>query len=446
MSLCLPDKTLLWRPSDALLPNPHKGFVSFQRFAGDQLNDNWSADRGWKMEHLPDGLFALAEEKDYYHPNPKIAYFRVPWRNLEPEEGVYDFSLLDRIFSEARARGQHVMLRFPPHDARPGALDLPEWLKKKANLPEREIGDKVTPDHPLYFEHYEKFVRAVGAYADGNPLLSAVDLSIVGAWGEGAKIALVPEERWRPIVDAHMEAFRVTPMIAQHNHPASVRRANSFRPVGFRADCLGNMKIHMIGEYARRFSALPRDLWEQAPIAFESCWVMGHWYNMGWDLDEIIEQSLKWHISTFNAKSSPVPEEWRDKVEGWIKKMGYRFALRRLDYPQSASCGENLRLGFWIENRGVAPLYHPFVFTIRLKGEGGVFEFASAQTVTQWLPGDVIADETIPTRGIPAGRYELQVGLCLGPDRVRFATDGETDDGFLKTGAFVALKEVSVRK
>ena len=93
MSLCLPDKTLLWRPSDALLPNPHKGFVSFQRFAGDQLNDNWSADRGWKMEHLPDGLFALEEEKDYYHPNPKIAYFRVPWRNLEPEEGVYDFSL-----------------------------------------------------------------------------------------------------------------------------------------------------------------------------------------------------------------------------------------------------------------------------------------------------------------------------------------------------------------
>lgn len=45
MSLCLPDKTLLWRPSDALLPNPHKGFVSFRRFAGDQLNDNWSADR-----------------------------------------------------------------------------------------------------------------------------------------------------------------------------------------------------------------------------------------------------------------------------------------------------------------------------------------------------------------------------------------------------------------
>ena len=60
--------------------------------------------------------------------------------------------------------------------------------------------------------------------------------------------------------------------------------------------------------------------------------------------------------------------------------------------------------------------------------------------MTQWLPGDVIANETVPTHGIPAGQYELQVGLCLGSDRVRFATDGETDDGFLKTGGFVTLK------
>ena len=49
----------------------------------------------------------------------------------------------------------------------------------------------------------------------------------------------------------------------------------------------------------------------------------------------IFDQSLKWHISSFNAKSSPVPPEWQDLVDDWLKKMGYRFVLRRFTYPDS---------------------------------------------------------------------------------------------------------------
>lgn len=430
-----PDKTALFRPSDRLLRNPHKGFTSFQRFEGDILNDHWQADRGWMMEHLPKDLFRLERETAYYHPPASVAYFRIPWRVLEPREGEYDFSLIHRILAEAEARDQQVMLRFPPHDARPGDLDLPEWLKEKASLPERQIGDKLTPDHPLYFERYNAFVRAVGTAFDGHGRISAVDVSLVGAWGEGAKIYNVPEAKWRPLVEAHTDSFRKTPLICQHNHPSSVSYANARRPVGFRADCLGNMNIHMIGAYARRFSYLPKDLWEKSPVAFESCWVMGHWFDMGWDLDFIIEQSLKWHISTFNAKSSPVPEEWRDKVEGWIKKMGYRFVLHRVDYPAEAGAGDYLHLGLWIENTGVAPLYHAYPLRIRLRGEGGVFGFETDADVRTWLPGDIIYDPIVPLPAdLPAGTYSLEIGLDRRGEIVRFASEGEERDGYLVAG------------
>jgi len=431
-----PEKTVLLQPSDRLFPNPHKGFVSFQRFDGDILNDNWSADRGWMMEHLPEGLFSLEKETEFYHPQTKIAYFRVPWRVLEPAEGEYDFSLLDRILAEAESRGQKVLFRFPPHDARPGALDLPEWLKKKAGLPEREIGDKLTPDHPLYFERYNRFVRAVGYYLDGDPRITAVDMSLVGAWGEGAKIYNVPEAKWRPLVEAHTDSFRKTPLICQHNHPSSVAYANARRPVGFRADCLGNI-FHMQGPYARRFSYLPRNLWEKSPVAFESCWVMEHWHRMGWDLDFVIQQSLKWHISTFNAKSSPVPEEWKDKVEEWIKKMGYRFVLHRAEVPAEAAAGDFLHFGFWIENVGVAPLYHAYPFRIRIRGAGGTFLFDTDADVTGWLPGDVIFDPIIrlPER-IPTGEYALEVGLEREGEPVFFACEEQVGDGYLSLGTF----------
>ncbi len=53
-----------------------------------------------------------------------------------------------------------------------------------------------------------------------------------------------------------------------------------------------------------------QEAWQRAPVTMEACWVMQHWRNQGWDLDHIIDESLKWHISSFNAKSSPVPQEW----------------------------------------------------------------------------------------------------------------------------------------
>ena len=59
----------------------------------------------------------------------------------------------------------------------------------------------------------------------------------------------------------------------------------------------------------------------------------------------IFDQSLKWHMSSFNAKSSPVPAEWEDLVNDWLKKMGYRFVLRRFTYPEAVH--KNGKLSFY---------------------------------------------------------------------------------------------------
>ena len=60
---------------------------------------------------------------------------------------------------------------------------------------------------------------------------------------------------------------------------------------------------------------------------------MQHWKDKDWDVDYIIDQSLKWHISSFNGKSSAVPEQWRPHVDRWLTKMGYRFVLWKFTAP-----------------------------------------------------------------------------------------------------------------
>lgn len=427
-------------PSVELLPNPHKGFTTFQRFKGDALNENWSVKTGWKMEHIPSDLQDLYRGEITGYPDCSIAYFRIPWRKLEPEEGVYDFSFLDYVLEEATRRGQHVMLRFPPHAARPGELDLPEWFINKLHLPEREIGNKMSPDHPAFFEQYSALIKAVGNHIDGDKRVTAVDMALISAWGEGAQIDMVPEEKWKILVDAYMEAFPNTPLSGLFNHPGVIRYANTFRPVGFRADCLGDMNSHMFNHYPLKFPLIGQ-VWTKAPVSFESCWVLKHWYDMGWDLDYIIEQSLKWHITSLNAKSVAIPEAWKEQVEDWIKKMGYRFAVRRCAYPSEAEAGDTLKVHFWIENRGVAPIYHKYPFVLRLRNEWHTYTFETTADISTWLPGDNLLDDVIVLpEDMAPGEYILEAGITDGSTKVLFANDTPRFEAFSMVSDIIRVR------
>ena len=438
MKIKSPDSKANFMPSNELFQNPHKGFTTFQRFEGDALNEGWSVDNGWKMEELSATPCCQMREKAQSYPKTTLAYFRIPWRRVEPRIDEYDFSLIDDILSESEKRGQRVIFRFPPHAARPGSLELPEWFIDMLSLPQREIGDKSSPDHLLYYERYSRLIRKIGEHIDGDERISAIDMSLVGAWGEGSGIDMLAEEKWKYLVDAYMQSFKSTPISAQFNHPESVHYASTYRPIGFRADCLGNMNAHMFRHYPRYFSEMS-DLWRGGPIAFECCWVMQHWLDMGWDIDYIIEQSLKWHITSFNAKSAPVPPVWQKKVEDWIKKMGYRYAVRRLDYPSVCEAGDSLRLGLWIENRGVAPIYHKYPFTLRLRGDRGCFDFETHADITKWYPGDIIYDTVIRLPSdIPRGKYIIEAGIADGS--IRLATASPVHLGFNRISDAITVK------
>lgn len=435
-----PDRSACFFPHERTIRNPHKGFCTFQRSRFDALNSAQWVPRVW--EHIIPEPEKLGRDTSGNFPDTTIAYFRIPWAFLEPEEGRYDFSYLDRMIARSAALGQHTMLRFPPHINLPDDHDLPLWFQRKLGLPPREEGDKASPRDERFFEDYSRFVRAVGAHINKDPRIEGVDISVTDGWGEDAGIDMLPRAWWSRVIDAYTESMTTFPLVKQFNHTESVFYANEKRPVGLRLDCLGNMIIddpaahtHMFWHYPDAFAEMPR-VWERAPIHFEVCWSMTHWYDKGWDIDYTIEQSLKWHITSFNAKSSPVPEPWREKTEAWIRHMGYRFAIRRADYPSYLETGDTASVTLWVENRGVAPIYHKHPFRLRLVGEGGVYLFDTDVDITAWLPGDSMP--TVSFRigeEIPAGTYYPEVGICDGDTIVHFATEApESEDGFLRIG------------
>jgi hypothetical protein len=429
---------------DDVLVNPGIGFMTFQRFNGDELNQGLRWTEGYPIVYQE--FKGRLENKN--HPMTSIAYFRVYWKFIEPEMAKYRWELIDTALKTAHSRGQTLMLRIAPYGTTQDN-DAPDWYRAMLGNESRKTPIqkwRTDPEDPRYALHFGNMVRALGRRYDGHPDLESVDMAIVGAWGEGAGSAELTQKTREALVDSYLESFEKTPLVMLLTDEKTNKYGLSKKPVGWRVDCLGDMGgfsnpnwSHMQDYYPQGIINFGmQDAWKKAPVTFEVCWVMQHWKNKGWDVDYIIDQSLKWHISSFNAKSSAVPEEWWPQVNRWLKKMGYRLVLRKFTYPGVVRPQGKLAFTSWWENKGVAPCYRQFPLALRLKSEKRTEVLITDADIRAWLPGDNLYDNAVfVPADTPAGEYQIGIAL-LDPitqkPKVKLAIAGLEPDGWYNLG------------
>jgi hypothetical protein len=151
-------------------------------------------------------------------PGLSTVYFRIPWAFLEPEEGRFNWALLDTPAQRWIAKGKRVAFRFTcSENWMPFAT--PEWVKKagaqgvfytwgKGPDPEGRLWDPVFDD-PVFLAKLKKFLLAAAARYDGNPDVAFIDIGTYGMWGEGhtGGSSQVPQEKANAIV----RRTRITP-------------------------------------------------------------------------------------------------------------------------------------------------------------------------------------------------------------------------------------------
>jgi len=430
------------RPEDG--QNPFTGFDSFQHFQGEKLYSDIVVlpENGMteteRVECYP--VSADAEEngrEQGWYPDSSVAYIRILWKEYEPEQGVYNDAFVEDLLAQARAHGQSLIFRLMAHSTR-ACDDVPEWLKTLIPCPERPDGKRVkdSPTDPKFVELFLKAVEHLGQRFDAEPLFEAIDISLPGAWGEGHRLDLYPDDTLKRIMDTYIRVFPNTQLMAQLEKPDLLDYAWNAAGVrvGWRGDGLGNpQKIQVT--YPNAIVRI-EDAWKHAPVSFESYWWLGEWQRQGWDLDEIIEKTLSWHISSVNAKSMPIPYEWKEKVEGWIRRMGYHFAIRSFGSPGEALPGDILHMELNVENTGVAPIYHRLPLCVRFTGGEQTYGFETSVDITRWMPG--AAEEawqiTLP-EDLPAGTYNIEIGIeTKDYPMVYFATDAPRNGGYYQMG------------
>jgi hypothetical protein len=303
---------------------------------------------------------------------------------------------------------------------------LPEWYQKsgarRANQATDKDGAIWQPDFadPLYLKYWGAVVAAAGERYDGHPDLDSVDISSIGYWGEG----------WSP----YMPAFEV--------QKEKALAYGTEHGAGWRLDCWGDMRGTTGGHWCHMFDLYPeqivragvQDVWQRSPVSLETCWVPGYWKQRGWDVNYIIAQALRWHVSSVNIKSSAIPREWKKAFDEFQKKMGYRFILRRLECPKTVPAGTMQPVHMWWLNAGVAPVYRRYELAMELRSGGSSAEIRLPVDVRKWLPGDAVFDGTVYIpESLQPGNYRLRVALLdprTGQPAIKLAIEGLEPDGW----------------
>ena len=421
--------------------NTNTGFMSFQHFKDEALysdcvvkpENKMCETENYECYPIPDYVLQNGREEGYY-PETSIAYIRFLWKEFEPERGKYNYEFVQNIIDKAKEKGQTLILRLMAHSTR-ACDDVPEWLKGMVDCPERPCGMRVkdSPTDPLFLELFGEAIRKLGEKFDSEPIFDTMDISLPGAWGEGHRLDLYKTEDLEKLFSVYIDSFKNTRLIAQVLKPELIERFSKNCPIGIRGDGFGD-DIHIYEVYPPAFEKLS-NLWQTAPVSFEAFWWLGEWKRKNWDIDEIIQTSLKWHISSFNAKSLPVPYEWKEKIDNWVAKMGYHFTVDYFKFPQKAQKGDEIELKLGIDNVGVAPMYDKIPLYIKLKGIEE-YEFKTDVDVTKWLP-DKSAEKIVLTlpENIKSGDYDIEIGIYGQNYRlVYFATNAIRDGKFYELG------------
>jgi hypothetical protein len=433
-------QTTVIRPIETqeVMVNPGMGIETFQRYNGDSLNSGTK----WSEEVPVRLLKAPGESPDF--PRSSVAYCRWHWATLEPEQGKIQWEIIDLALAEARRHGQRLAIRLMPYDPE---HPLPKWYResgaRRANSDSSKDGNMWQPDFsdPLYFKYWSALVEEAGKRYDGHPDLDSIDISTVGYWGEGWSNYMPEFSVQRKLIDVYLKAFRKTPLVMNFDEPEALVYGTS-HGAGWRLDCLGDMRKQwsaMLDQYPEEMAETGiQDVWRTAPVSLETCDVPESWFRDGLDVHYILNEALRWHVSTVNVKSNAIPKAWKSDFEDFERKMGYRFALRRAEWQDSVRAGEALRLKTWWVNEGVAPIYRPFVLAFRLNSPSHSVVIRTDADIRKWIPGDAIFEDPVfAPADLPAGDYQVSVALLdpitLEPG-IRLAIEGRGPDGWYNLG------------
>jgi hypothetical protein len=327
-------------------------------------------------------------------PGCSVVYLRIPWSYLEPEEGVFNWAILDTPAQRWIARGGRVAFRITCSESWL-RYATPEWVKKAGaqgvfwdyGKGVSETGAFWDPAFagPVFLAKLENLLKAMAARYDGNPDVAFIDIGSYGLWGEGhtGASSRVPQAQMdvevKRHIDLHVQYFKRTLLCISDDVSGPGNRSGAYplldyareRGVTLRDDSIlvqphPNAWFH--ADQAERY-------WPTLPVILEHEHYGSSVARKAWDPELLIKSVEEYHASYLSIHWWPQEflEKNREAVARINRRLGYRIRLEELSFPAEAKIGDWFDVAWRWANAGVAPCYQGGFPALTLKdAQGGL--------------------------------------------------------------------------
>jgi hypothetical protein len=291
-------------------------------------------------------------------------------------------------------------------------------------------------DSPAFQQRMTHLVAKLGEAWDNDPRIFAVQMGLIGYWGEHHNPAPTAEQR-RLLVEAFQKAFKNKPVLVRHNDAEFMQAG-----FGIYYDTFANLSREPPTESKEQFpwqaTYVYRDTWKHAPIEGE---VEYNWQNQRESAkpNEIFgrtpDETMK--VPAYRRYMIDKIRRYHASYLGWIdgyhaadrevlagatelqNAFGYRFVLDSAGYPLAVQPGKTLTVKLSVRNTGSAPFYLDWPVAVGLLDPATKKPVWSASLsevdIRKWLPGEDWDSAAFAYRR-PAVPYHEEGHAILPPD------------------------------
>lgn len=418
-------------PSNDVLPNPHRGYMLW--------GSNAKQDQALPANHH----------------GASIYHVYIPWRMVETADQVFAWQTVENTYLkpitdlDPKATFVLRLIADYPAGANSGIshwyeqdnVSAPDDLTRRdyplfLEQPPLSIGRNpynncdgdgpgIAPDwnDPDFINEATELVQAFGDQYDGDPRITAIQVGLLGLWGEWHQsgcASIGPENAVKEAVKtAYQNAFTQTPLQTRYpRNPDAIGTTFGFHEdyfPSFTGRCIYGMPFCSDdGDWSMEYgfqNVVPnaRNNWQHNPISGEAPLreQKDAWIN---DTDDVITLLKDYHFS-FIGPAGKHQESGNTSTLNRIQNhLGYRFQITQVTVPNLIE-GQTATIRIDINQQGTAPAYFPMnIMMDWLDGSGQTQASSTFSTdIHALLPGESQTVSQAITMTLPAGNYALRL-------------------------------------
>lgn len=406
-------------------------------------------DKGWYIHYYDNGLdhygASLAAD-DFLEDFPGMdhVYLRLAWSYLEPEEGKFDWEVIDKIIRPWTEKGYKISFRISCKETGEDQYyATPKWVRdagaKGKDFKKGQWTDAWEPDYgdPIFLEKLENFHKAFAERYDNDPNVIYVDIGSYGDWGEG-HTSFSSNRDW-PIsvikkhIDIYTKYYKHTQLVISDDFVGN--RGEEYEKQDLLNYILkNNLTIRddsvCVKWYADNYgydTLRSPELFDAVYKKFPTVLELEHYTstikNNTWKKGKPFLAAVERAHATYAGFHGDARQWLSDNAEMAkviYNKMGYWYFVDAVSYDKEIKSNE-FAVKLSMNNKGAAPAYKDYKISFKLTDKSGKEYLCNLDSSenTKWPSGKVTEQQynlKFDSK-LKSGEYKLSVRMSDDSDR-----------------------------